>query len=241
MASRSQMLLTSALGAVTAWSAMFALLGVAGLGGRYSTLPDDPSLVGELPRMNLEQAVSSLEGAGTYAAIGDRPLFNLDRRPLPPVTPPDAVDGGGTPPPPTPPEFILTSVIKSSDKQIAIVQHTPSGKSQTVSVGQPLEAELAGWTLIELAPRGAVFDGGGGRKSFELRVFDGTGGQPPTPIDVPAGQAPGAPQADAAPPPAADGQLPQATDTPEARAEMIRRRIEERRRQMREEAERARQ
>ncbi|ODU42643.1 hypothetical protein [uncultured Aquimonas sp.] len=240
MASRSQILLTAALGAVTAWSALFALAGVLGLGGRYGLLPDDPSLVGELPQINLEQAVSTLEGAGTYAAIGDRPLFNFDRRPLPPVASPDAAQTAEAAPP-APPEFILTSVIKSGDKQIAIVQHTPSGKSQTVAVGAALQAELAGWTLIELAPRGAVFEGGGGRKSFELRVFDGTGGQPPTPIDVAPAQA-AAPQDGSAPVVGADGQPQQAAaDTPEARAEMIRRRIEERRRQMREEAERARQ
>lgn len=240
MASRSQILLTAGLGAVTAWSALFALAGVLGLGGRYGLLPDDPSLVGELPQINLEQAVSSLEVAGTYAAIGDRPLFNFDRRPLPPVASPDAAQTAEAAPP-APPEFILTSVIKSGDKQIAIVQHTPSGKSQTVAVGAALQAELAGWTLIELAPRGAVFEGGGGRKAFELRVFDGTGGQPPTPIDVAPAQA-AAPQDGAAPVVGADGQPQQAAaDTPEARAEMIRRRIEERRRQMREEAERARQ
>ncbi len=238
MASRSQILLTSALAAVTAWSALFALSGVFGLGGRYGLLPDDPLLVSELPEVNLEQAVSALEGPGTYAAIGDRPLFNFDRRPLPPVNVPNS-DAGVVAPPPPPPEFILTSIIKSADRQIAIVQHTPSGKSQTVVVGAEMQAELAGWTLVELAPRGAVFEGGGGRKSFELRVFDGTGGQPPTPIDVPPAQNAVA-QDGAAPTVGADGQ-PQAADTPEARAEMIRRRIEERRRQMREEAERARQ
>lgn len=241
MASRSQILLTAALGAATAWSAAFAVLGVAGLGGRYGTLPDDPGLVSPLPEINLEQAVSTLDGVGSYAAIGDRPLFNFDRRPLPAVSAAPA-GGEGDTPAPAPPEFILTSVIKSGDKQIAIVLHTPSGKSQTVAVGQPLQAELSGWTLVELASRGAVFEGGGGRKSFDLRVFDGTGGQPPTPIDVPPPQTP--PPADgAAPPPVgADGQPQQAAvDTPEARAEMIRRRIEERRRQMREEAERARQ
>jgi hypothetical protein len=64
---------------------------------------------------------------------------------------------------------------------------------------------------------------------------------PPTPIDVAPAQA-AAPQDGSAPVVGADGQPQQAAaDTPEARAEMIRRRIEERRRQMREEAERARQ
>jgi general secretion pathway protein N len=236
MASRSQILLTAGLGALTAWSGLFALAAVTGLGGRYNTLPDDPALVPELPQVNLEQAVSKLEGQGAYAAIGDRPLFNYDRRPLPPL---QTVEGAGTPqvPPQTDFEGVLTGVIKSGDKQIAIIQHKSSGNSQSVPVGGGLVAELAGWTLLELQPRGAIVEGPGGRKSVELRVFDGTGGQPPTPVDVP-------PQAQAvtAQPVGADGQPAQgAAETPEARAEMIRRRIEERRRQMREEAERARQ
>jgi general secretion pathway protein N len=238
MASRSQILLTSALGALTAWSGLFALAAVTGLGARHNTLPEDPSLVPELPEVNLEQAVSKLEGQGAYAAIGDRPLFNYDRRPLPPVVSTQGPEGPATPPQ-TDFEGVLTGVIKSGDKQIAIIQHKSSGNSQSVVVGGGMMAELAGWTLVELQPRAAVVEGPGGRKSVELRVFDGTGGQPPTPVDVPA-PAPG--QAVAAQPVGADGQPAQApVDTPEARAEMIRRRIEERRRQMREEAERARQ
>jgi general secretion pathway protein N len=233
MASRAQLMLTAGLGALTLWSAVFAGAAWMGLGGRFTTLGEDGSLVPALPAINLEQAVSRLEGAGAYAGIGDRPLFNYDRRPLPPVQRPDAVAGADANTPPPPPDFVLTSVIKSGDKQIAIVLHTPSGKSQTVSVGQGLQAELAGWSLVELQPRAAVFEGAGGRKSFELRVFDGTGGQAPTPISVPgAGETAAQP---AAPPP--DGQAA-VVDTPEARAELIRRRIEERRRQMREEAER---
>jgi len=236
MASRSQILLTSALAALTAWSGVFALSALTGLGGRFNTLEEDASLVPELPQVNLEQAVSRLEGQGAYAAIGDRPLFNYDRRPLPPVVS-QAADAGNTSTAPASFDLVLTGVIKSGDRQIAIVQHTPTGKSQSVAVGSGLLAELAGWTLVELQARGAIFEGPGGRKSVELRVFDGTGGQPPTPVDVAAPA-----QAVAAQPVGADGQPAQApVDTPEARAEMIRRRIEERRRQMREEAERGRQ
>ena len=233
MATRSQLLLTAGLAALTVWSGLFTVATLTGLGGRYSALPDDPSLVPELPEINLEQAVSRLEGQGSYAGIGDRPLFNYDRRPLPPVQTAEPVEAPTTAS--TTFDGILTSVILSGDRKIAIVQHSSTNVSQSVALGAELQADLAGWTLAELQPRLAIFDGPGGRKSVELRVFDGNGGQPPTPIEVPAA----APVA-AAPSAGADGQ-PAAVDSPEARAELIRRRIEERRRQMREESERARQ
>lgn len=249
MASRTQILVTAGLAAATAWSGLFALAAVTGLGGRHTTLADDSSLVPPLPEVNLEQAVSRLEGQGFYADIGDRPLFNFDRRPLPQVRSQDTqvVET----PPPASFDLVLTSVLMSGDRQIAIVLHPPSGKSQTVLLGNELESDLAGWRLVDIQPRAAIFEGPGGRKSVDMRVFDGTGGQPPTPVDVPphmqasqgATPGPGDPtdaqivaagQVNAA----AQGA---AADSPEARAEMIRRRIEERRRQMREEAERARQ
>jgi general secretion pathway protein N len=249
MASRMQILITSGLVAATAWSGIFALAAVTGLGGRHTTLADDPSLVPPLPEVNLEQAVSRLEGQGFYAEIGDRPLFNFDRRPLPPVRAPESQVAEAAPPASF--DLVLTSVLMSGDRKIAIVLHPPSGKSQSVQLGNELEADLAGWRLVEIQPRAAIFEGPGGRKSVDMRVFDGTGGQPPTPVDLPphmqasqnAAPGPGEPtdaqtlaagQNNAS----AQGAAP---DSPEARAEMIRRRIEERRRQMREEAERARQ
>jgi general secretion pathway protein N len=225
--------MTAGLAALAAWSGLFALAAVTGLGGRHSVLGDDPSLVPELPQINLEQAVSRLEGQGSYAGIGDRPLFNHDRRPLPPV---QSADSSGVVPPPAPTamDAVLTSVILGGERKIAIVFHAASNTSQSVAVGAELKAELAGWRLTDLQPRMAVFEGPGGSKSLELRVFDGAGGQPPTAIAEPM------PAPDAAPAVGADGQ-PVAVDSPEARAELIRRRIEERRRQMREESERARQ
>lgn len=233
MASRSQILMTAGLAALTAWSGLFALAAVTGLGGRHNVLGDDASLVPELPQINLEQAVSRLEGQGSYAGIGDRPLFNYDRRPLPPV---QTADSSGVVPPPPPAAFdaVLTSVILGGERKIAIVFHAASNTSQSVAVGAELQAELAGWRLTDLQPRMAMFEGPAGTKSLELRVFDGAGGQPPTPIAAPV------PAPEAAPVAGADGQAA-AVDSPEARAELIRRRIEERRRQMREESERARQ
>lgn len=235
MASRTQILITAGLAAATAWSGLFALAAVTGLGGRHTTLGEDAGLVPPLPEVNLEQAVSRLEGQGFYAEIGDRPLFNFDRRPLPPVQSQAAQTQDDAPPPPVNLDVVLTSIIKSSDRQIAIVLHPSSNKSQTLNVGEHLDGDMNIWRLVELQPRAAVFEGPGGRKLLEQRVFDGTGGQPPTPIDAPAAPAVAAVEA-------VEGESQgAAADTPEARAEMIRRRIEERRRQMREEAERARQ
>lgn len=248
MASRMQILITAGLAAATAWSGLFALAAVTGLGGRHTTLADDPSLVPPLPEVNLEQAVSRLEGQGFYAEIADRPLFNFDRRPLPPMRQQDTQVVEDAPPASF--DLVLTSVLMSGDRQIAIVLHPPTGKSQSVQLGNELDSDLAGWRLVEIKPRSAIFEGPGGRKSVDMRVFDGTGGQPPTPVDVPPhmqASADGAEGATDAQVLSANQAAQQAgspgaaTDTPEARAEMIRRRIEERRRQMREEAERARQ
>ncbi len=87
----------------------------------------------------------------------------------------------------------------------------------SVRVGDALEGEQSAWQLKELGPRKAVFAGPSGNASVDLRVFDGAGGQAPTPASIEKRE---------------DGK-------PDSPMQMIRRRIEDRRRQMREEAERA--
>jgi general secretion pathway protein N len=148
-------------------------------------------------------------------------------------------------PPPVPLDVVLTSVVISGDIRIAIVQDKKTNKSQSVKVGNALAGEQANWKLIELGPRKAVFEGPTGRSEAELRVFDGSGGEAPTaaapPEAVVSGDPASAANAAAAAAAIAAGQQQQQENpqTPEARAELIRKRIEERRRQMREEAERA--
>ncbi|MEZ5456508.1 MAG: hypothetical protein R3F04_10450 [Lysobacteraceae bacterium] len=227
--------LSASLIAAAAWSALFALAGLTGLGSRYQPLGDDASLAPPVPVLDLQRATSQLDPVSAYAEIAERPLFNPDRRPMP-------VEQGAQDSAPVEAEaatfdVVLTSVLLRDDLGIAVVLHSSSGTSQSVKLGEELRGDLAGWKLVELAPRKAVFEGASGRKEASLRVFDGTGGQAPTAIEAPPAAEQPAPVAGAQPgaPPAAGAA---AADSPEARAELIRKRIEERRRQMREEAER---
>ena len=231
MLTPNQRLPTYLLAAFAVWCLMVAIAAFAGLGARYGLHPDDASRVPPLPQVDLTRARSPLEPIDAYAVIGERPLFNADRRPLPPPesdTPePEAA------PPPAPLDVVLTSVVMSGEFKVAIVLDNKGQRTQSVRLGSSLEGDQAGWKLVELQARKAVFEGPTGRSELDLRVFDGTGGQPPTPLAAPAVAA------------AEEGQKPESApaegepQTPESRAELIRKRIEERRRQMREEAERA--
>jgi general secretion pathway protein N len=239
MATR-QHLPTLLLGAFAAWSLLVLIVVQTGLGERYSLHPDDASRVPELPRLDLSRAQTPLGALTDYAQVGERPLFNADRRPIPP---PAATPAEGEPAAPVALDVVLTSVILSGDTRIAIVLDKKTNKSQSVKLGDALAGEQSGWKLVELAPRKAVFEGPTGRNDAELRVFDGTGGEAPTAAVVEAPEAAVPPPSPGAVPSAATAAQPNAPQaqpqTPEERAELIRRRIEERRRQMREEAERA--
>lgn len=235
----NQRLPTFLLGAFALWCLMVAIAAFAGLGSRYGLHPDDASRVPPLPQVDLSRARSPLEPLDTYAVIGERPLFNSDRRPLPPPASDAPVEG--TEAPPAPLDVVLTSVVMSGEFRVAIVLDNKAQRTQSVRVGSSLEGDQAGWKLIELEARKAVFEGPTGRSELDLRVFDGTGGQPPTAIAPPPGE-PKPEEPQAAQPGQADPAQPAPAGEPqsaESRAELIRKRIEERRRQMREEAERA--
>ncbi len=238
MSAATVRLLTLLMGCFCGWSLIVLLVVETGLGSRYSLHPDDPEQIAVPPSLRLDRAQSGLEDLAAYAEIGERPLFNMDRRPLPPM----ASDEAPAPVSAAPLEVLLTSVVLRGDTQVAQLTDRRSNVSQTLKVGDSLAGEQSAWKLVELAPRRAVFEGPGGRAEAELRVFDGQGGEPPSapPVAASASEGTGrevvqetSPEAQAT---AAQGAEAQ---TPEARAEMIRRRIEERRRQMREEAAKA--
>lgn len=237
----SQRLPALLMGVTALWALIFAIAGFAGLGGRYGIHPDDPARVPPLPALDLSQARSPLQPVETYADIGERPLFNADRRPLPVEQ--GKQEEGAEAEAPTQPvalDIAVTSIIITPQMQIAIVTDNRSGKSQSLKVGQALEGEQAGWALKELQARKAVFSGPMGESVADLRVFDGAGGQAPTPVAAPsASDREDGAAAEQQPVAGGEGEAKPEALTPEQRAEMIRRRIEERRRQMREEAERA--
>jgi general secretion pathway protein N len=163
------------LGAVAAWALCTWILALVGLGGHVDRLPEDPALLARLPQAG-KPPPERLGPLPQYAEIGRRPLFSEDRRPQPFFINPDGEDDGkgGF-------DYVLTSVLIAPDFRMAILQPSGGGKSVRVRVGSAPES-APGWTLASLDPRSAVFNGPEGERKLELRVFDGEGGEPPTPM-----------------------------------------------------------
>ncbi|MBP6597105.1 MAG: general secretion pathway protein GspN [Arenimonas sp.] len=222
------------LAALALWSLGLLMLAVAGLGGRVGLHPGNAALMPALPAVRLETGGSRLGPALDYLAVGNRPLLSADRRPVP------MTDSAG--PEQEPFEAELTSVLLVGELRMAMLQDRKDGRSRRVRLGEQVEGTA--WRLVELQPRRAVFEGPEGRRELALRVFDGSGGVPPT---AQAGLRPSAPAAGAV---AATGASPtgaatvpeQGADaaaagsppavapvTPEEQVEAIRRRIEARR------------
>jgi general secretion pathway protein N len=178
------------LAVVAGWAVLAALLALFGLGGRITPLPADPALVQALPRLPANPP-ERLGALNQYADVAARPMFSEDRRPKPYF-----LSGEESAAPAF--DLVLTSVLITPSLELAIVQPAQGGEGLRVKVGES-PAGFPGWRLAELDPRRAVFDGPEGRRELELRVFDGSGGQPPSPV---AGGAPGAAPV-AMPPPAA--------------------------------------
>ena len=68
------------LAGVAGWALVAWLLATAGMGGRVEPLPPDPSLLQTLPQARTTSA-PRLGGAGEYSEIANRPLFATNRRP----------------------------------------------------------------------------------------------------------------------------------------------------------------
>lgn len=240
------------LGTLAGWALLVWLLALLGMGNRVQHLPEDPSLVPRLPQL----ATAPPERLGPlsqYSEISARPLFSEDRRPQPFSL---TAEGDGDNAPKF--DYVLTSVLITPTLKMAIVQPSAGGDSIRVKLGEAAEA-LPSYRLTALNPRSAVFEGPDGEHALDLRVFDGNGGQPPTAVQAPEettdadasaaqpGQkparravmpkppvqstptpSPAVPSPATAPPPNDDN----GPDT-EAQIEGIRKRIEERRRQLR--------
>ncbi|RZA31541.1 MAG: general secretion pathway protein GspN [Lysobacteraceae bacterium] len=243
--------------AVAGWALVAWLLAVAGMGGVIRPLPADPSLVQALPQLR-PAAAERLGPLDQYTQMSARPLFSETRQPESFFI--SGEEGGEQP---QSFDFILTSVLITPRLQMAILQGKEGGESVRVKLGDAPESS-PNWRVVEIHPRSVVIAGPDGQQTLELRVFDGNGGQPPTTISstnpVPAPVAvPGtAPVAQSQPPrqaPAAGPTQPQPQPgsadaapaesaaaaepvmTTEQQMDLIRKRIEARRAQLREQGE----
>ncbi|WP_222565697.1 general secretion pathway protein GspN [Novilysobacter antarcticus] len=193
------------LAGVAGWALLAWVLAVAGMGGRVTTLADDPDMLVALP-----QAVSVQAALGPpeqYQAIADRPLFASDRSPHP-----FFLEGGEEADPGEEFDYVLTSVLITPATQMAIVRRRDGGDAVRVKLDESLAQ--SGWRLVELAPRGAVFDGPQGRRNLELTVFEGQGAEQ-TSAALEAGRAPATSASRAARMPE-DAQAPSPVPRPQA-------------------------
>ena len=239
--------LTLLLAAAGLWALSVLVLALAGLGSRFPA-PTATIEAPALPKITLTRTEPRLGAYANYMEVGQRPLLMPDRRP---GTAPSA-DGEGT----SDLDVTLTSVMITSRLQVAILTDNKDASSRRVRMGETVAG--SNWRLVQLEPRRALLEGPTGQRELLLRVFDGKGGQAPTPSVVRAEPQPEA-QAQAAPADASQPQPPQPAQTAEQRVaetppptarpegtgaavtqeqqvEAIRRRIEARRAQMRAEA-----
>jgi general secretion pathway protein N len=237
------------LAALAGWAVLAWLLALFGMGGSIRPLPADPSLVQALPQLR-PPAAERLGPMAQYSESGARPLFSESRQPEPFFI--SGEEGGEQP---QSFDFVLSSVLITPALKMAILQKSEGGESVRVKLGEAPES-APNWQLVEINPRSVVIAGPEGRKTLELRVFDGTGGQAPTSMSPPASPMPAGP-AQQAPPlrastaPASDSAKPQPAPidaaspqaasaavepelTTEQQMDLIRKRIEARRAQLRE-------
>jgi general secretion pathway protein N len=240
--------LTLLLGAVCLWAFCVLVLALAGLGSRFAE-PGPGVAPPRLPDVRLTPGRSRLGPMSDYLVVGERPLLNPDRRPSLQL----AVDGeAGS----ADIDVMLTSVLLTPHLQLAILTDNKDASTRRVRVGEMIAG--SSWRLVQLEPRRAVIEGPSGQRSLDLRVFDGKGGEAPTPTVAeptadagatgnsgvgPSTGTAAAPRPQPMPtpaPPATASQPPPAQEiapvTPDQQVEAIRRRIEARRAQMRAEA-----
>jgi len=220
-------LTTTALGAVCGFFVLTALLQYAGVGRGYRWAADDPASAPSLPGSAVDEKPLKLPPENAFADVDAHPLFNEDRKP----TPIDASEGSDESGPQSPLNITLTGIVSTSSVKIAMVQDKARNQSVALKVGMPLEGDQASWTLVEVKPRSVVFKSAANERTeveLETSVV-----QPPKPAQprsarssAGAGNARGGTSA---------GKDDKRTDSGD-----LAKRIEERRRQMREDAEKQR-
>lgn len=219
-------LTTTALGAACGFLLLVALLQYAGVGRGYGWAADDPSSAPSLPGGGtVDDKPLKLPPASAFAEVEAHPLFNEDRMP----TPADASDANATAPL-SPLNITLTGIVSTSSVKIAMVQDKARNQSVALKVGMPLEGDQASWTLVEVKPRSVVFRSAANERT-EVELETSVAQPPkPAPSHNTGAKAPATAKA------TATGGA-NTKDNKRADSGDLAKRIEERRRQMREDAE----
>jgi general secretion pathway protein N len=191
---------------------------------------DDDTVTG-LGNGGIDRVPFRLPPESQFAETDARPIFNEDRKPTPDapeIKPPDT--------PPVPLNISLTGVMLTPQMRLAMIHDTAKNGSIALKEGMPLPGDLGGWTLTHVKDRSAIFKEMSGDE-VEVELTTAVASPKPGPGGHPAGGPPARAGA------AANGktQTAAATDAKPAQGDDLQRRIEERRKQMRDEAERLKQ
>jgi general secretion pathway protein N len=218
------------LAAIAGLALLGWLLALAGMGAHVAPADDDPAMLQPLPQLQATPA-SHLAPLAQYAEAAARPVFAQDRRPHPFALPQGAGDDHAQA---DAFDYVLSSVLIAPGFQMAIIEPAQGGDSVMVRLGGGADA-IPGWRLAGLQPRSAVFEGPGGRRVLELRTWTGEGGAAAaSPSVATAGMSMPAPDMPAAPTPSSAS--PPAPTQVQMQMDAIRKRIEARRAQLRQQA-----
>ena len=174
-----------------------------GLGDGFHLAPLGATGRERAPQDPLARRNADLEPFSSYQELLQRPLFNEDRKPTP-------VDAETTETPAATVAALdaqLTGVILMPMVKLAMIRENASGKGLRVRLGSELDGALAGWKLVELEPRKAVFEAQGqGRQELELAI-DKAGAPAVTPPPMTGMAGPATPMVGPAMPPPRPGGL----------------------------------
>jgi general secretion pathway protein N len=220
-------------------AAALLLLGLAlaeflGVGTGYRLAAEVPGAAKSDTALKLDEGARKLPPWPEYGTdMLTRPLFNEDRKPSP------VKEKGAGQAEAQPLKGSLTGVIIAGELKLAMIKDE-SNKTMRIRPGQNLPGEQSAWKLVEVRPRSAMFEAPGlGQQELKLQVSDKPNA--PTQSSPAQAAAPEKPQQGGLVQgaPANDpfyGQLKQPPS--DVNPDEIRRRIEERRKQLREEAQR---
>ena len=152
--------LTWLLAAGAGWALLLWFGALLGMGGQVSQA--QASAQAQLPQPG-KATPDRIGPLAQYADAASRPLFTEDRRPRSFLATAGEGDGAAQS---QALDFILTGVLISPQVQLAVLQPSGGGEAQRVRVGKSPEG-AAGWRLLEVQPRRAIFEGGSG----EGRLF----------------------------------------------------------------------
>jgi general secretion pathway protein N len=221
MTRAGEKLLTTALAAGCAVFFAVAVAMQVGIGRGYHWLDPDAGSSDVAAGGSIDREGFQLPPQSNFAVIGERPLFNEDRKPAP-EEPVDATPVV----PPSPLNISLTGTLLVGNPEMRVAMIRENGKVNTVALkeGMPLPGDQAAWTLSQVKKRSAIFKNTAGEEAeVELATLNASQKAGPA---RPGGLA------------ASHSTTPAPPAGPVAQSEELQHRIEERRKQMREAAER---